>query len=56
MSEYTTSDAVTMAHEGDAAGFRDAISSILMDKVVDAVEFKKHEVAATFMHQETEDE
>jgi hypothetical protein len=49
MSEYTTKDAVKMAMDGNASGFRDAINDILVDRVRDAVEVKKIEVASSFM-------
>jgi hypothetical protein len=49
MSEVTTQDAVRMAMDGNASGFRDAVNDILMDKVRDAVDIKKIEVASTFM-------
>lgn len=49
MAEYTTQDAVRMAYDGNAAGFREAVSDILMDKVHDAVAIKRHEVAANFL-------
>lgn len=56
MAEYTTMDAVQMAYDGNAAGFREAISDLLMDKVYDAVAIKKHEVAANFMSTEDSQE
>jgi hypothetical protein len=49
MSEVTTQDAIKMAMDGNASGFRDAVNDILMDKVRDAVDIKKIEVASTFM-------
>jgi hypothetical protein len=55
MAEYTTRDAVRLAFEGNASDFRTAVSDLLMDKVYDAVEIKKHEVAMGFMS-EPEDE
>ena len=56
MSDYTTQDAVKMAFDGNASGFRDAINDILMDKVKDAVELKKIQVASSFMSAETDSE
>ena len=56
MSDYTTTDAVKMAMDGDAHGFQSAINDIMMDKVRDAVDLKKIEVASTFMSSESEEE
>jgi hypothetical protein len=53
---YTTQDAVKMAMEGDAHGFQTAINNILMDKVRDAVDLKKIEVASNFMTTDIEEE
>ena len=49
MSDYNMKDAVKMAADGNASDFRDAVSSMLMDKIQDAVGMKKAEVAASFM-------
>ncbi len=49
MSDYTMQDAVQAAYDRNASGFRDAIGSLLLDKIQNAVEIKKHEVAAGFM-------
>ncbi|MEK9697687.1 MAG: hypothetical protein VW270_18115 [Candidatus Poseidoniales archaeon] len=56
MSDYSTQDAVKMAVDGDAKGFQSAINDILMDKVRDAVDLKKIEVASSFMSSESEEE
>jgi hypothetical protein len=56
MSEVTTQDAIKMAMDGNASGFRDAVNDILMDKVRDAVDIKKIEVASTFMSSGSEEE
>jgi hypothetical protein len=56
MSEYTTKDAVKMAMDGNASGFRDAINDLLMDRVQDAVQVKKLDVAANFMSSESQEE
>ena len=54
---YTTVDAVNMAADGNVNGFKDAISSILMDKISDAIQIKKYEVQNNFMGtQETAEE
>ena len=49
MSDYTMKDAVQLAADGNASGFKDAVSSLLMNKIQDAVGMKKAEVAASFM-------
>ena len=56
MSEYNTKDAVHMAMDGDAKGFQNAVNDILMDKVRDAVELKKIDVASSFMSPDSEEE
>jgi len=49
MSEYTINDAIEMAGDGNASEFKNAIGSLLMDKIKDSVEIQKHQVAADFM-------
>jgi hypothetical protein len=49
MSEYTMNDAIDMAGNGNVAEFKDAIGSLLMNKIKDSVEIQKHAVAASFM-------
>jgi len=49
MSDYTTRDAVEFAFDGNTAKFKDAINSIMADKVSDAIELKRVEVASQFM-------
>lgn len=56
MAEHTTMDAIKMAAAGDVANFRSAVSDIMMDKIYDAVELKKHEVSASFMSDEEQTE
>jgi hypothetical protein len=56
MSDYTTKDAVNLAMDGDAKGFQNAINDILIDKVKDAVELKRVNVAASFMSPDSEEE
>ncbi len=56
MSDYTMRDAVQAAFDKNPSEFRDAIGSLLLDKIHDAVEIKKHSVAASFMSDEVEDE
>jgi len=53
MSDYTMKDAVKMAYDGNVSDFRDAVGSLLMDKIQDAVGMKKAEVAASFMSEPT---
>jgi hypothetical protein len=49
MSEYTMSDAIEMAGDGNVSEFKDAVGSLLMNKIKDSVEIQKHAVAASFM-------
>lgn len=56
MSEYSTQDAVRMAMDGNASGFRDAVNDLLMSKVQDAVALKKIDVASSFMSSDSEEE
>jgi hypothetical protein len=56
MSEVTTQDAVRMAMDGNASRFKDAINDLLTQKVYDAVQLKKIEVASSFMSSESEEE
>lgn len=51
MSEYTTKEAIVLAQEGDVSGFRNAVESILMSKIKDAVELKKVSIASSFMEE-----
>jgi len=55
MSDYTTKDAIGHAMSGDVSSFRSAVSSILMDKVNDAMEVEKMKVASSFMSADTEE-
>ena len=45
MSEYTTADAIQFAAQGEATKFRDAVDSVLMSKVGDAISVEKFNVA-----------
>ncbi len=56
MSDYTMRDAVQAAFDKNPSDFRDAIGSLLLDKIHDAVEIKKHQVAGAFMSDSEEDE
>lgn len=49
MSDYNMKDAIKMAADGNASDFKDAVGSMLMNKIQDAVGMKKAEVAASFM-------
>ena len=55
MVEYTTQDAVRLAMSGNVNDFRSAINDILTDRVRDAIDIKKSEVASTFMSAETDE-
>ena len=52
MADYTTKDAVSYALSGNSGEFKKAIHDILNDKINDAVEIKKFDVATTFMKAE----
>jgi hypothetical protein len=55
MSDYTTQDAIGKAMDGDLAGFKTAVNSVLTAKINDAIEVKKMQVATNFMSSETEE-
>lgn len=55
MSDYTTRDAVEFAFEGDGAEFKNAINSIMQQKVADAIELKRIEVASKFMSAQSDE-
>jgi hypothetical protein len=56
MVDYTTQDAVNFAADGNGVEFKKAVNDLLMDRVRDAVELKKSEVAANFLSVEDEAE
>ena len=56
MSEYSTDDAVKFAVNSDAAQFKAAVNDILAQKVSDALEVKRVEVAHSFMEPKVETE
>lgn len=53
---HTTRDAVQMAMQGNSKGFQEAINDILTDRVRDALEVKKLEIASNFMTTDVEEE
>lgn len=55
MSEVTMRDAVVNAMEGNPSEFRSSVNSLLMNKIKDAVEIEKMNIAASFMDTETEE-
>ena len=56
-TEYSTQDAVNFALSGQSGEFKNAVSSLLQDKIAQAVELKRVDVAANFMKtQEVEPE
>lgn len=55
MSDYTTRDAVEFAFDGNVAAFRDTVNDLLLDKVYNAVEMKKYEVAGNYMNMDSEE-
>ena len=56
MPEYSTDDAVKFAVDSDAAQFKAAVNDILAQKVSDALEVKRVEVAHSFMAPKVEAE
>ena len=56
MSEYSTDDAVKFAVKSDASQFKAAVNDILAQKVSDALEVKRVEVAHSFMEPKVESE
>ena len=56
MSEYSSDDAVKFAVNSDAAQFKAAVNDILAQKVSDALEIKRVEVAHSFMEPKVEAE
>ena len=56
MSDHTTRDAVEFAINGNTAEFKNAINNIMADKVADAIELKRIEVASQFMSAQVSDE
>ena len=55
MADYTTKDAVSYALSGNSGEFKKAIHDLLTDKINDAVELKKFDVATTFMNTKEEE-
>lgn len=49
MSEYTTKDAVQFAVDGEATKFKDAVDQMLMQKVGDALQLKRMDLAQTIL-------
>lgn len=56
MSEYTTQDAIKSAMQGNVADFKSAVNDLLTQKVQDALELKRMEVASSFMSAEVEED
>ena len=56
MSEYNNDDAVKFAVNSDDAQFKAAVNDILAQKVSDALELKRVEVAHSFMEPKVESE
>jgi len=55
MSDYTAKDAVELAFDGNVSAFRDVVNDLLLDKVYNAVEMKKYEVAGNYMSMDSEE-
>jgi len=54
MADYTTKDAVEYTMNGNTAEFKKAVKSMLGQKISDAMEIKKVEVASSFMSADNE--
>ncbi|MAD23928.1 MAG: hypothetical protein CMO44_07105 [Verrucomicrobiales bacterium] len=55
--EYTSADAVNFAMSGNSGEFKNAVNKLMADRVAQAVELKRVDVAANFMKtQEVEPE
>ena len=55
MSDYTTKDAIEFAAAGNGSEFKKAVNDLLMDRVRDAVDLKRVDVAANFLSVEDEE-
>lgn len=55
MGDYTTKDAIEFAAAGNGAEFKKAVNDLLMDRVRDAVELKRVDVATNFLSVEDEE-
>ena len=57
MTEYSSKDAVEFALSGKSGKFKEAINQMMSDRIAQAVELKKVDVAANFLStQEVEPE
>lgn len=56
MSDYTTQDMVGFALEKKPEDFKTAFADIMLDKIADALDAKKKEVASTYFNYEAEEE
>ena len=57
MTEYSSKDAVEFALSGNSGKFKEAINQMMSDRIAQAVELKKVDVAANFLStQEVEPE
>ena len=54
MADYTTKDAVEYTMNGNTAEFKKAVKSMFGQKISDAMEIKKVEVASSFMYADNE--
>lgn len=55
MSDYTTKDAIEFALDKDVGNFKAAVTDILMDKISDAIDARKVDVASTLLQPEEND-
>jgi len=54
MSDYTPEDIVKYSYSGDGSKVKDAIQSVLANKVMNAIESKKAEVAQSMFNSVTQ--
>ena len=54
--EYTIGDMVKAAREESPSDFQDAFASIMLDKIADAIEAKKVEIAKNYFNYEDAEE
>jgi len=54
MTEYTSRDVVDFALNGEAANAKEAIESVLQDKVADALDVQRTSIARNWLKSEEE--
>jgi len=54
--EFTIDDMVVAAHNGSPSDFQSAYATVMLDKIADAIEAKKIELARTYFNYEDAEE